>query len=150
MKFKRTRRILSFVLSLLLVLTLCTPTIAMAAEVETQSSDEVVIAVGETTTLKVSGWSYYTTWESSDTDVVTVSRKGVVTGIAPGTAIITAISKGFYFGKQTKTEFTVKVIEQEESDAIQIKVGETTTLPAPSESGTTTWKSSDTSTSNNN
>lgn len=145
MKFKRTRRILSFVLSLLLVLTLCTPTIAMAAEVETQSSDEVVIAVGETTTLKVSGWSYYTTWESSDTDVVTVSRKGVVTGIAPGTAIITAISKGFYFGKQTKTEFTVKVIEQEESDAIQIKVGETTTLPAPSESGTTTWKSSDTS-----
>lgn len=145
MKFKRTRRILSFVLSLLLVLTLCTPTIAMAAEVETQSSDEVVIAVGETTTLKVSGWSYYTTWESSDTDVATVSRKGVVTGIAPGTAIITAISKGFYFGKQTKTEFTVKVIEQEESDAIQIKVGETTTLPAPSESGTTTWKSSDTS-----
>lgn len=145
MKFKRTRRILCFVLSLLLVLTLCAPTIAMAAEVETQSSDEVVIAVGETTTLKASGWSYYTTWESSDTDVATVSRKGIVTGIAPGTAIITAISKGFYFGKQTKTEFTVKVIEQEESDAIQIKVGETTTLPAPSESGTTTWKSSDTS-----
>lgn len=145
MKFKRTRRILSFVLSLLLVLTLCTPTLAMAAEVETQSSDEVVIAVGDTTTLKVSGWSYYTTWESSDTDVATVSRKGVVMGIAPGTAIITAISKGFYFGKQTKTEFTVKVIEQEDSDAIQIKVGETTTLPVPSESGTTTWKSSDTS-----
>lgn len=144
MKSKKTRRILSFVLSLLLFLTLCTPTIVMAADVETQSSNEVVITVGEATILKVSGWSYSTTWESSDTDVAIVSRKGVVTGIAPGTAIITAISKGFYFGKQTKTEFTVKVIEPEESDAIQIKVGETTTLSAPSESGTTTWKSSDT------
>lgn len=144
MKFQKTRRVLSLVLALLLGFTLWTPTTVKAANVETQSSDEVVIAIDENTTLKASGWSFNTIWESSDTDVATVSNKGVVTGVAPGTVTITATSKGFFWGKSTVTKFTVRVVEKEESDAIQIKVGESITLPAPSESGTTTCKSSDT------
>lgn len=141
---KLTRRVLSFVLSFLLVFSLWTPTIAKAADAEAQSSNEVVIAVGETTTLKASGWGFMTTWTSSDTNVATVSNKGIVTGVAPGTATVAATTKNF-FGAGTTREYYVRVVEKEEIEAIQVKKGESVSLPSPGESGTTTWTSSDTS-----
>lgn len=53
----------------------------------------------ETTTL---------TWTSSDEEVATVTAEGVITGVAEGTAVITASAEGFN-GTEIKAEVTVNV-----------------------------------------
>jgi len=58
---------------------------------------DVYIAVGGTATLTAIVSNYSTdagvTWETSDKKVATVDEKGVVTGVAPGSATITATTK---------------------------------------------------------
>ncbi|MDE6303585.1 MAG: Ig-like domain-containing protein, partial [Paramuribaculum sp.] len=48
------------------------------------------------------------TWTSSDEEVATVSAEGVITGVAEGTAVITASADGFN-GNEIKAEVTVNV-----------------------------------------
>ncbi len=57
----------------------------------------VYISVGGTTTLVATVGGYTSdagvTWETSDKKVATVNEKGVVTGVAAGSAVITAVTK---------------------------------------------------------
>lgn len=58
---------------------------------------DVYLAVGGSTTLVATVAGYQSdagvTWETSDKKVATVSEKGVVTGVAPGSVTITAVTK---------------------------------------------------------
>ncbi len=60
-------------------------------------TSEVYLAVGGSTTLVATVTNYESdagvTWETSDKKVATVDEKGVVTGVAPGSATITAVTK---------------------------------------------------------
>ncbi len=60
-------------------------------------TSDVYLAVGGTTTLVATVTNYKSdegvTWETSDKKVATVDEKGVVTGVAPGSATITASTK---------------------------------------------------------
>jgi len=79
-----------------------TPTITM-------SETETALLVGETKTLTVSGASGIVTWLSSAPDVATVEN-GLVTGIAEGSAYITA--------KIGEAEATCRVIVAEQAVAV--------------------------------
>lgn len=68
------------------------------------TSDFKTISTGEKTQLKVGGVkANKIKWTSSNKNVATVSKKGVVTGISAGNATIT----GKYRGVQFKVKFTV-------------------------------------------
>lgn len=139
----RIKRLLSMFLALTMVFSLL-PVSASAASTTHLPSNKVEIEVGETATLKVSGIYSKTTWASSDDEIATVSSDGTVTGIAPGTATITATSKGFgFWGKTTTTKFTVIVTEPENREKVTVKVGEIYQLSITSSGGSVTWKSSD-------
>lgn len=74
-----------------------TITAANTITVALNKTEGVYLAVGGTTTL-VATVSNYTsdsgvTWETSDKKVATVDEKGVVTGVAPGSAVIMAVTK---------------------------------------------------------
>ena len=66
--------------------------------------------------LKVTPETAQVTWSTNKEDVATVSDKGVVTGVAIGTAIITAKS-----GEVSKS-VTVNVAEEKQADAIETAV----------------------------
>lgn len=74
-----------------------TITSAGSLAVTLDRTKDVYIAVGSTTTLVATVTNYQSdsgvTWKSSDKKVVTVDEKGVVTGVAAGSATITATSK---------------------------------------------------------
>lgn len=160
----RIKRLLSMLLALTMVFSLFAPVTASAAST-TASNNVVEIEVGESKKLSSSGWFSKTTWTTSDETVATVSSNGTVTGVAVGTATITATSKGFFgFGAAKTTTYTVVVTEgtaqeptepevtepqvtepeatEPEAEGLTVKVGETLQLTV-SEEGTVTWKSSD-------
>ena len=68
------------------------------------SKSKATIYVKKTQQLKVNGGSGTATWKSSNKKVATVTSKGVVKGIKPGTATITAKKNG----KTFKCKVTVK------------------------------------------
>ncbi len=76
-----------------------TVTITEAAQltVALDRTSEVYIGVGKTTTLVATVTNYKedsgVTWKSSDEKIITVDEKGVVTGVAAGSATITASTK---------------------------------------------------------
>lgn len=140
MKLSKVRKWFSVILTLILIMNLFFPKRVLAKEQEALPTDEITITVGETTTLKSPGWSFNTTWESSDVKIAKVSNRGVVVGIAVGNAKIKAVSKKL-FGGSIQKEFSVKVVEQETAEAVRIKIGETTSLSVPDKNGKTTWKS---------
>ena len=113
----RIKRLLSLLLALTMVFSLTTPVSASAASTTAASNNTVEIEVGETSKLKVSGIYSKTTWTSSDEAVATVSSNGTVTGVAPGTVTITAVSKSYFsfWGGNKTTKFTVIVTEPEEA-----------------------------------
>lgn len=137
---QRFKRLLRLLLALTMVFFLMIPASVSAAN---NSGNTVELEVGQTAKLKVSGFYQKTTWETSDQNVATVSNDGTVTGIAPGTATITATSKGYFWGKTTITKFTVTVTAPEESEKIEVRVGESCQLTVATSGGSVTWKSSD-------
>ncbi|MBQ2382464.1 MAG: Ig-like domain-containing protein, partial [Oscillospiraceae bacterium] len=147
----KIKRLLSLLLTLALVFSLTAPASA-AASTTGASCNTVEIEVGETAKLKASGVFSKTTWATPDADIATVSSNGTVTGVAPGTATITATSKSFFsfFGGGTKTTtYTVIVKEaaveeptEPEVGGLTVKAGETLQLEVNANGGTVTWKSS--------
>lgn len=150
----RVKRGLSILLVLTMLFALLTPVSAAAANTAEQT---VELQVGESKTLRLSGWQFGTTWNSSDEAVATVSSRGTVTAAAPGTATITAASRGLFgFGRKTTT-FTVVVTEAEaptppetpetpeapEEETLTVKVNETLELSVDADGGEVTWASSD-------
>lgn len=129
------------------------PTYIQAKEIE-ETLSKAEITVGESLRLRILGYSWRTTWESSDENIVEVSSDGTITGISPGEATVTATMQtfGWNFTRGGKTqEFSVTVsgsgtekTQSEESEIIQLGTGESVTLDSP-EKGKTVWKSSDTS-----
>lgn len=129
------------------------PTYIQAEEIE-ETLSKAEITVGESLRLRILGYSWRTTWESSDENIVEVSSDGTITGISPGEATVTATMQtfGWNFTRGGKTqEFSVTVsgsgtekTQSEESEIIQLGTGESVTLDSP-EKGKTVWKSSDTS-----
>ncbi len=82
---------------------------------------DVYLAVGGSTTLVATVAGYQSdagvTWESSDKKVATVSEKGVVTGVAPGSVTITAVTKEKNAqGNQIKAECVVTINSNASSD----------------------------------
>lgn len=88
----RKKSFLSFVVVMLFCLLLF-PVSADAASVQLNKTS-LSLATGKTYTLKISGTKSKVTWSSSKKSVATVTSKGVVKGIAPGTASIKASVKG--------------------------------------------------------
>ena len=129
------------------------PTYIQAKEIE-ETLSKAEITVGESLRLRILGYSWRTTWESSDENIVEVSSDGTITGISPGEATVTATMQtfGWNFTRGGKTqEFSVTVsgsgtekTQSEESEIIQLGTGESVTLDSP-EKGKTVWKSSGTS-----
>lgn len=152
----RIKRLLSMLLALTMVFSLTAPVSASAASTTAASGNTVEIEVGESKKLSSSGWLSKTTWTSSDETVATVSSNGTVTGVAEGTATITATSKSlfFFFGGSTKTTtYTVVVTEgtpevptepeeTEPEEGLTVKAGEKLQLEVNANGGTVTWKSS--------
>ena len=99
---KTMKRILSLVVVLMLVLLAVTP--AFAASTIKLNKSKATLAVGMTTTLKVSGTTAKVTWSSSNKAVAQVSAKGVVQANKAGTAVITAKVNG----KKLTCKITVK------------------------------------------
>lgn len=102
MNMKTMKRILSLVVVLMLVLLAVTP--AFAASTIKLNKSKATLAVGMTTTLKVSGTTAKVTWSSSNKAVAQVSAKGVVQANKAGTAVITAKVNG----KKLTCKITVK------------------------------------------
>lgn len=141
---QRIKRLLGMLLALTMVFSMIIPVSASAASTAHNPNNTVELEVGQTEKLKVSGIFQKTTWATSDQEVATVSDNGIVTGIAPGTATITATSKGFGFrGKTTIRQYTVIVTAPKENEKIEVKVGESYQLSFTTNRGSVTWKSSD-------
>src|SRR5207302_921011 len=92
------------------------------------------------------------TWSSSNTAVATVSNSGLVSGVTPGTATITAASEG-KSGTSTITVTPVPVASVEVTPATaSVQAGQTVQLTAtpkdangaPLSGRTVTWSSSNT------
>ncbi|MDE7324396.1 MAG: Ig-like domain-containing protein, partial [Lachnospiraceae bacterium] len=82
---------------------------------------DVYLAVGGSTTLVPTVTGYQSdagvTWETSDKKVATVSEKGVVTGVAPGSVTITAVTKEKNAqGNQVKAACIVTINSNASSD----------------------------------
>ena len=143
-RMKKMKKYLSLLLTFVMILTLWTPVTATAASNGSDSSNVTELEVGESKKLQKSGFSWSTTWESSDETIVKVSSNGTVTGISPGEATVTASSRSFgwiFTRKEKVQEFDIIVVEGEEVETIEIGIGENVVLDAPSR-GTTTWTSS--------
>ena len=145
MKNPRINRLLSMLLALTVLFSLFAPVSASAAGTSTDENT-VEITVGESALLHVSGLNAKVNWSSSDEAVATVSRAGVVTGVAPGTATITAQSSNWFGrGRTRTTEFTVIVTEATADAPLTVKEGETLQLTVENGEKNTivVWTSSD-------
>lgn len=81
-------------------------------------------------------------WSSSDSSIATVDSKGVVTGVAPGDAVITVTNED---GTYQET-INILVIDSEPQLAVDLKVGDTRRLTVDdlAEISNATWSSEDT------
>ncbi len=135
---KITKKIISMILMVMMIFSVCIPASAQAQEAAV-AANVTEVAVGETTKLSVYGWNLMVTWTSSDEDVATVNGWGTVTGVSVGEATISAKALSI-FGITTTTEFTVSVTPVN-ADAT-IEVGETLEITVDGNE-TTTWTTSD-------
>jgi hypothetical protein len=109
---KQVKR-MKLILALALVFAMVSPTvlpIGNVAVAEAKSKaiklnvTKATITVGKSTTLSVKGTTKKAKWSSSDKKVATVTKNGKVTGVAAGTATITATVDG----KKYNCKVTVK------------------------------------------
>lgn len=145
-KRKAIRRMLGIFMAVVMVFTLWTPIPVSAGTKKSHATTK--IQVGESTKLRVYGFSWRTTWKSSDEDIVTVKIDGTVTGVNPGEATVTANLRTFgsiFTGRERTEKFDIVVVEEDtpESETIQVNVGETVSLDKP-DNGRTSWRSSNT------
>ncbi|MGN0812896.1 MAG: Ig-like domain-containing protein [Candidatus Coproplasma sp.] len=119
------------------------------------------VAVEKTLQLSALGLGDTTiTWSSNNTSVATVSSAGVVTGVAEGTATITATAKGYNESDTStyylKAEYVITVTEKEvavtgvtlNTNTLSLGIGSNATLlatvaPTNATNKAVTWSSSD-------
>ena len=112
---------------------------------------EAVINKGKTMTLKATVYpstltDRSVTWKSSNTKVATVTSKGKVKGVKPGTATITCTSNAT--GLKTTCKVTVGYVKLDQNE-VTVKKGKTLTLkaavyPLSLTDKSVTWESSNT------
>lgn len=136
------KRLLSMLMALIMVFSMITP-VSVSAASNAASNAAKEIEVGETIKLNVPGTYARITWKSSDNGIAKVSGNGTVTGVAPGTATITATYRthfGFW-GRNKTTTFTVVVTEPETQD-VTVEEGKTLQLSVNAKGGKVAWSSS--------
>ncbi len=133
----------------------CKVTVVILTEGVTLDKNSLVFTFGDepkqlTATLSPENTTDEVTWSSSDEAVATVSDKGVVTAVAPGTAVITAkagtkaatctvtVKAKLVLEPSTDSGDETPVITPGESIQLVIKVE-----PADAEAPEVTWSSSD-------
>lgn len=92
--FKTAVKLLSIFLVTWVLFVLWFPTYVQAEEIE-ETLSKAEIKVGESLRLRILGYSWRTTWISSDENIVEVSSDGTITGISPGEATVTATMQTF-------------------------------------------------------
>jgi chitinase len=102
----------------------------------------LTMAAGTSSSIKVSGTTSTVTWSSSNKQVATVTKNGIITAVAPGTATVTAS----VLGKNFTSKITVVDISEK---SIVLEVGGLhgfiKTLKVDGTTSPITWSSSNTS-----
>ena len=97
-----TKRLLAVISAVILMTTMLIPAFQASAASVKLNKTKIVLVVGQTYNLKVSGTKITPQWSSSNKKIVSVTKKGVVKGLRKGTATITAkIGKKTYKCKVT-------------------------------------------------
>lgn len=98
------KKFIACILTALLCVVFISPSIAYSATIKLNKT-KLTLDEGKSYTLKLSGTTKKPQWSTSNKKVATVSSKGVVKGISPGTATITA--------KVSSKKYTCKVTVKE-------------------------------------
>ena len=101
------KKIITFVMSLFISLIIVYPCKAADNYIYINKT-EATLETGDTTQLLINLSSEYITWESDNPSVAEVTNTGKVTGISPGSAIITARIYGY------QINCTITVVEAKE------------------------------------
>lgn len=104
---RNLRKMLYLLAATILLSALIVPPVSVNAAVKINATKKTIY-VGTNYTLKVTGTTKYIMWKSSNKKVAKVSSKGVVTGIAEGTATITATVGSGSNNKKFTCKVTVK------------------------------------------
>lgn len=120
-----TKRLLALISAVILMTTLLIPAFQASAASVKLNKTKIVLVVGQTYKLKVSGTKKTPKWSSSNKKIVSVTKKGVVKGLKKGTATITAkIGKKKYKCKVTveapKLSSTKKTVTAGTSFALKL------------------------------
>ena len=120
-----TKRLLALISAVILMTTLLIPAFQASAASVKLNKTKIVLVVGQTYNLKVSGTKKTPKWSSSNKKIVSVTKKGVVKGLKKGTATITAkIGKKKYKCKVTveapKLSSTKKTVTAGTSFALKL------------------------------
>ena len=120
-----TKRLLAVISAVILMTTMLIPAFQASAASVKLNKTKIVLVVGQTYNLKVSGTKKTPKWSSSNKKIVSVTKKGVVKGLKKGTATITAkIGKKTYKCKVTveapKLSSTKKTVTAGTSFALKL------------------------------
>ena len=120
-----TKRLLAVISAVILMTTMLIPAFQASAASVKLNKTKIVLVVGQTYKLKVSGTKKTPQWSSSNKKIVSVTKKGVVKGLKKGTATITAkIGKKKYKCKVTveapKLSSTKKTVTAGTSFALKL------------------------------
>ena len=120
-----TKRLLAVISAVILMTTMLIPAFQASAASVKLNKTKIVLVVGQTYNLKVSGTKKTPKWSSSNKKIVSVTKKGVVKGLKKGTATITAkIGKKKYKCKVTveapKLSSTKKTVTAGTSFALKL------------------------------
>lgn len=120
-----TKRLLALISAVILMTTMLIPAFQASAASVKLNKTKIVLVVGQTYNLKVSGTKKTPQWSSSNKKIVSVTKKGVVKGLKKGTATITAkIGKKKYKCKVTveapKLSSTKKTVTAGTSFALKL------------------------------
>ena len=97
-----TKKLLAFISAVILMTTMLVPAFEASAASVKLNKTKIVLVVGQTYKLKVSGTKKTPKWSTSNKKVVSVTKKGVVKGLKKGTTTVTAkIGKKRYKCKVT-------------------------------------------------
>ena len=120
-----TKRLLAVISAVILMTTMLIPAFQASAASVRLNKTKIVLVVGQTYNLKVSGTKKTPKWSSSNKKIVSVTKKGVIKGLKKGTATITAkIGKKTYKCKVTvespKLSSTKKTVTAGTSFALKL------------------------------
>ncbi len=135
-----SKKLLSLVFAVMFSLSAFLPMFEASAATVKLSRKNITVAVGQTYSLKISGATGSVKWKTSNKNVATVSKSGVVKGIKRGSATVTAtVGQKNYNCKVTVDSPKLSATKK------SVKAGASFTLKLTGTSRKVRWRSSDTS-----